>query len=162
MNIHSIAEFKQAVSHPGVECVLFQTREGEAPAEPSVYLKEFLITRVASHSLGPEGRQSIAPAVRPGVIIRIFPSQARRADTWRLLDEFQPVRTHSMPQLLTYWIATALTAFVFLSGGVVDIVRPNFAVEGMTLLGYPTYFMVILGVWKVLGGAVILAQNCRY
>ena len=55
-----------------------------------------------------------------------------------------------------YWIATGLTAFVYLSGGAVDIARPGFAVEGIVHLGYPIYFMVILGVWKVLGGIAVL------
>jgi hypothetical protein len=62
---------------------------------------------------------------------------------------------------IAYWIVTALTAFVFLSGGVVDIVRPKSAVEGMMHLGYPAYFMVILGVWKVLGGIVVLAPKSQ-
>jgi uncharacterized membrane protein YphA (DoxX/SURF4 family) len=57
---------------------------------------------------------------------------------------------------IAYWITTALTAFFFLSGGAVDIVRPSFALEGMTHLGYPAYFMVILGVWKLLGGIIVL------
>ncbi|HXO18647.1 MAG TPA: DoxX family protein [Thermoanaerobaculia bacterium] len=55
-----------------------------------------------------------------------------------------------------YWICTALIAFAFLSGGVVDVMRPQQALEGMTHLGYPPYFMIILGVWKILGGVVIL------
>lgn len=60
-------------------------------------------------------------------------------------------------RLILYWITTALAAFVFLSGGAVDIARPGFAMEGMRHLGYPDYFMVILGVWKVLGGLIVLA-----
>ena len=64
-----------------------------------------------------------------------------------------------MTRTILYWIATAMTAFVFLSGGTVDVVRPGPAVDGMTHLGYPSYFMVILGVWKVLGGIVILAPG---
>ena len=60
-------------------------------------------------------------------------------------------------RLIAYWITTALAAFVFLSGGsAVDVARPSFALQGMTHLGYPSYFMVILGVWKVLGGMVVL------
>src|SRR5262245_38498898 len=55
-----------------------------------------------------------------------------------------------------YWIATGLTAFSYITGGAVDIVGPDFAVEEITRLGYPTYFMVILGVWKVLGGIPVL------
>jgi uncharacterized membrane protein YphA (DoxX/SURF4 family) len=60
---------------------------------------------------------------------------------------------------ICYWLATALTAFVFLSGGVADVLRPSFVMEGMTQLGYPAYFVLILGVWKVLGGIVVLAPG---
>ena len=59
-------------------------------------------------------------------------------------------------RLIAYWIATALTAFVFLSGGAVDLARPEFAMEGMRHLGYPDYFALILGAWKVLGGIAVL------
>lgn len=62
-------------------------------------------------------------------------------------------------RLIAYWITTALIAFVFLSGGVVDIIRRVPAIGGMRHLGYPDYFMVILGVWKVLGGFVVLAPG---
>jgi uncharacterized membrane protein YphA (DoxX/SURF4 family) len=60
---------------------------------------------------------------------------------------------------IAYWLTTALTAFVFLSGGVADIARPDFLMEGMTDLGYPAYFVLILGVWKVLGGIAVLAPR---
>jgi uncharacterized membrane protein YphA (DoxX/SURF4 family) len=63
------------------------------------------------------------------------------------------------PRLIAYWAATALTAFVFLSGGAADVARPAFAADGMTHLGYPAYFMVILGVWKLLGGTAVLAPG---
>ncbi len=59
-------------------------------------------------------------------------------------------------RLIVYWIATALTAFVFLSGGAADLARPAAVMEGMTHLGYPVYFVTILGVWKILGGIAIL------
>jgi len=61
-----------------------------------------------------------------------------------------------MARRIAYWITTALAAFVFLSGGAADLARPSFATEGMVHLGYPVYFMIILGVWKVLGGVAIL------
>jgi uncharacterized membrane protein YphA (DoxX/SURF4 family) len=60
---------------------------------------------------------------------------------------------------IAYWVTTGLTAFIFLSGGAVDVARPPFALEGMTHLGYPAYFMVILGVWKLLGGLAVLAPR---
>jgi hypothetical protein len=56
---------------------------------------------------------------------------------------------------IAYWTTTALTAFVFLAGGAKVL-------EGMTHLGYPAYFLVILGVWKLLGGiAVLLPRLAR-
>jgi hypothetical protein len=62
-------------------------------------------------------------------------------------------------EAVAYWICTILIALSFLSGGVVDSLRPSFALEGMTHLGYPAYFMVILGFWKVLGEAAILVPG---
>ncbi len=59
-------------------------------------------------------------------------------------------------RLILYWIATALTAFVFLSGGAGELSRPAPLMEGMARLGYPAYFVTILGVWKILGGIAIL------
>ena len=60
---------------------------------------------------------------------------------------------------LAYWVATAFTAFVFLSGGATDLARPEFLMEGMTKLGYPPYFVLILGAWKILGGIVVLTPR---
>jgi uncharacterized membrane protein YphA (DoxX/SURF4 family) len=60
---------------------------------------------------------------------------------------------------IAYWVATGLTAFVFLAGGAGDLARPASLMEGMTHLGYPVYFVTILGVWKVLGGVAVLAPR---
>jgi uncharacterized membrane protein YphA (DoxX/SURF4 family) len=60
---------------------------------------------------------------------------------------------------IAYWVTTALTAFVFLSGGATDLARPDFLMEGMAKVGYPPYFVLILGVWKVLGGIVVLTPG---
>jgi len=57
---------------------------------------------------------------------------------------------------IAYWITTALVAFVFLSGGAEELARPAPLMEGMARLGYPAYFVTILGVWKILGGIAIL------
>jgi uncharacterized membrane protein YphA (DoxX/SURF4 family) len=64
-----------------------------------------------------------------------------------------------MMRLIAYWVTTGLTAFAFLSGGVADVLRPSFVMEGMTHLGYPAYFVLILGVWKVLGGVAVLVPR---
>jgi len=57
---------------------------------------------------------------------------------------------------IIYWFATALTAFVFLSGGANELAHPGYLMQGMAHLGYPAYFVTILGVWKILGGITIL------
>jgi uncharacterized membrane protein YphA (DoxX/SURF4 family) len=62
-------------------------------------------------------------------------------------------------RLIAYWITTGLTAFVFLSGGAGELARPAALVQGMTHLGYPLYFVTILGVWKILGGITVLAPG---
>ena len=60
---------------------------------------------------------------------------------------------------IAYWITTVVTAFVFLSGGVADLLKPPPVLEGMIHLGYPVYFVLILGTWKVLGSIAILAPK---
>jgi hypothetical protein len=58
-----------------------------------------------------------------------------------------------------YWAATGLLAAAFFMGGAMDLAKPHDLVEGMSKLGYPLYFMTILGTWKVLGAAAIVAPK---
>jgi len=55
-----------------------------------------------------------------------------------------------------YWICTALTAFFFVSGGLAYALAVPDVAEGVMQLGFPLYFVRLLGVWKVLGGLAIL------
>jgi uncharacterized membrane protein YphA (DoxX/SURF4 family) len=57
---------------------------------------------------------------------------------------------------ITYWASTVLVAFIFISGGLVYLMRAPTAVEGVMRLGFPLYFIVFLGFWKFLGGVAIL------
>jgi uncharacterized membrane protein YphA (DoxX/SURF4 family) len=59
-------------------------------------------------------------------------------------------------RLIGYWVTTAIVAFVLLVGGVMDLVRPADAVELIAHLGYPMYFMTIIGFWKVLGAFAVV------
>ncbi|QIS09330.1 DoxX family protein [Nocardia arthritidis] len=62
-------------------------------------------------------------------------------------------------RLIGYWAATALVAAELALGGEWDIQRIP-SVTGITdHLGYPTYFLVLLGVWKLLGAAALLAPR---
>jgi len=40
-----------------------------------------------------------------------------------------------------------------------QVLRTPDAVAGITRLGYPVYFIVLLGIWKTLGAATILAPR---
>ena len=57
---------------------------------------------------------------------------------------------------IIYWIATGWLALGMTSTGIVQIIKMKEEVDMMTHLGYPLYFLTILGVWKILGAIVIL------
>ena len=57
---------------------------------------------------------------------------------------------------IAYWVTTALVVFELALGGVWDILRLPQVRGLIERLGYPSYFLVILGTWKLLG-AVALA-----
>ena len=66
-------------------------------------------------------------------------------------------------KVVTYWVVTVLIALETLVGGVTDLIHGrSILVAGppvadvVTHLGYPLYFVRIIGVWKVLGGIVLL------
>jgi len=55
-----------------------------------------------------------------------------------------------------YWATTTLLTVAFLVPGVGNIVHASHIASDMAHLGYPSYFLSILGCWKVLGGIAIL------
>jgi len=57
---------------------------------------------------------------------------------------------------IIYWIATIWLALGMTSTGIVQIIKMKEEVDVMTKLGYPTYFLTILGVWKILGSIAVL------
>lgn len=59
----------------------------------------------------------------------------------------------------SYWLATALVAAELGVGGIWDIARLPFVRDLVTHLGYPAYFLVLLGTWKVLGAAALLVPR---
>jgi DoxX-like protein len=60
---------------------------------------------------------------------------------------------------IVYWLATAAVVAELGVGGIWDITRLPSARELVTHLGYPSYFLVLLGVWKVLGAAALLVPR---
>jgi hypothetical protein len=61
-----------------------------------------------------------------------------------------------MRNKIIYWIATLWLSLGMVSTGAVQLLRMNEEVEKMRLLGYPLYFLTILGVWKMLGVIAVL------
>ena len=59
-------------------------------------------------------------------------------------------------KLIWYWIITGLLSFCIFSGGLAQTVQAKEVVQGFKPLGYPNYFISLIGVWKVLGVIAIL------
>src|SRR5215203_1807133 len=64
---------------------------------------------------------------------------------------------------IIYWIATLWLALGMLSTGMVQLLRVEAegavappGVYGIKYLGYPVYFLTLLGVWKILGVVALL------
>jgi uncharacterized membrane protein YphA (DoxX/SURF4 family) len=62
----------------------------------------------------------------------------------------------SRGRVIAYWVTTALVVFELAMGGVWDLLRVPQVRGLIERLGYPSYFLVILGTWKLLG-AIALA-----
>ncbi|TWJ01651.1 DoxX-like protein [Mucilaginibacter frigoritolerans] len=64
-------------------------------------------------------------------------------------------------KLIWYWIITAILSFCIFSGGLAQALQVKGVVQGFKPLGYPTYFISIIGVWKVLGIIAILIPKFK-
>ena len=62
---------------------------------------------------------------------------------------------------IIYWVATAITAPVFMIPGIGNLIHNPHIAQDMAHLGYPVYFMTILGIWKILGAVTIVAPNLK-
>ena len=69
---------------------------------------------------------------------------------------------------IIYWISTIWLALGMLSTGTLQLFKVKAegavappGVYGITRLGYPIYFLTILGVWKILGVVALLIPKFR-
>jgi uncharacterized membrane protein YphA (DoxX/SURF4 family) len=69
------------------------------------------------------------------------PSEASRSVQWRSV---------------AYWAATLCVCAELVLGGIWDIARIPGVRSVVVPLGFPTYFLVLLGVWKLLGAGALL------
>ena len=58
-----------------------------------------------------------------------------------------------------YWLTTVLGPASFVIGGTLSLMGGDQVVTTLQHLGYPAYFGMILGVWKLLGAIVIAAPG---
>ena len=62
---------------------------------------------------------------------------------------------------IIYWIATALLCFGMLGSGLAQIFHAEAMVDLVSPLGYPLYFLTIIGVWKIAGVIVLLMPELK-
>jgi DoxX-like family len=65
----------------------------------------------------------------------------------------------SRSRTIAYWVATVIIAAELGVGGVWDILRIPFVRTIMEHLGYPAYFLVIMGLWKLPGAVALLVPR---
>jgi DoxX-like family len=58
-----------------------------------------------------------------------------------------------------YWLVTVPVVAELALGGAWDIARLPFVRDLVTHLGYPTYFLVLLGTWKMLGAIALIVPR---
>jgi len=58
---------------------------------------------------------------------------------------------------IIYWITTVWLALGMVSTGIVQLIKLKEEVDKTNLhLGYPVYFLTIIGTWKILGSITVL------
>ena len=69
--------------------------------------------------------------------------------------------TNTKRNNIIYWIFTALLAIGMLQSGIFAVLKTKQWVDLVTALGYPVYFLYILGIWKILGVIAILVPGFK-
>lgn len=60
---------------------------------------------------------------------------------------------------IIYWVSTALLSFGMLGSGLAQVFHAKEMVDIVVLLGYPLYFLNIIGTWKILAVIAILVPR---
>jgi hypothetical protein len=68
-------------------------------------------------------------------------------------------RTTTKGKKVLYWASTGFTVLALTVIAASDLLRVPAVMAGLIHLGYPAYFVTILGVWKLLGSAAILSPR---
>ncbi|MEB2777675.1 DoxX family protein [Algoriphagus sp. D3-2-R+10] len=60
---------------------------------------------------------------------------------------------------IIYWVATIWLSLGMVSTGIVQLIQLDEEVQKMNALGYPSYFLTIIGIWKLLGVIAVLVPK---
>jgi uncharacterized membrane protein YphA (DoxX/SURF4 family) len=60
---------------------------------------------------------------------------------------------------IIYWVSTIWLSLGMISTGIAQLILMEKEVQKMNTLGYPSYFLTIIGVWKILGVIAVLAPK---
>ncbi|UWZ82370.1 DoxX family protein [Occallatibacter riparius] len=75
------------------------------------------------------------------------------------MTEFTNAGSVSRFRTVAYWVTTMLVAFELTLGGLWDVLQVPQVRSVMERLGYPMYFLSILGIWKLLGAIALLVPR---
>ncbi len=64
-------------------------------------------------------------------------------------------------KLIWYWIITGILSFCIFFGGLTQALLMKQTIEGFKPLGYPLYFIALIGIWKMLGVIAILVPKFK-
>lgn len=60
---------------------------------------------------------------------------------------------------IIYWISTLWLGLGMVSTGIVQILHVKEEVDFVLNMGYPLYFLTLLGIWKILGTVAVLVPK---
>ncbi|GAA3149227.1 DoxX family protein [Nonomuraea roseoviolacea] len=84
------------------------------------------------------------------------PASRRHPAPYSAADLFPGVPRRNTATTIAFWVVSLSFTGALLSGGVADLIHRPETVGGMVALGYPGYFLYVIGFWKVLAPAAIL------
>jgi hypothetical protein len=67
-----------------------------------------------------------------------------------------PIPIPARARTVAYWLTTAIVTWELALGGIWDLLRVPYVRGVIAHLGYPSYFLVILGAWKLPGAVALL------
>jgi hypothetical protein len=78
---------------------------------------------------------------------------ARWEQDWRVMGGLARTR------VVTYWLCTGVVSFELAAGSLWDLLRIEYVRAMLAHLGYPSYLLLILGVWRIPGALALLSPR---